>query len=30
LEQRLLADLTANEAAMIVPPLTAAWVRVPG
>jgi ubiquinone/menaquinone biosynthesis C-methylase UbiE len=30
LEQRLLADLTAHEAAMIVPPLTAAWVRVPG
>lgn len=29
LEARLLSDLTANDAAMILPPLTAAWVRVP-
>ena len=30
LEDRLVADLTTNHAAMIVPPLTAAWARVPG
>lgn len=30
LEDRLLADLAGGEAAMIVPPMTAAWVRIPG
>jgi SAM-dependent methyltransferase len=30
LEARLLADLAADEAAMIVCPMTAAWARVPG
>ena len=30
LEARLLADLAADEAAMIVCPMTAAWTRVPG
>jgi ubiquinone/menaquinone biosynthesis C-methylase UbiE len=30
LEDRLVADLTTNHAAMIVPPVTAAWARVPG
>jgi ubiquinone/menaquinone biosynthesis C-methylase UbiE len=30
LEERLLADLAADEAAMIVCPMTAAWTRVPG
>ena len=30
LEARLLTDLTANGAAIIIPPLTAAWGRVPG
>jgi len=29
LEDRLLADLEADDATMIVPPMTAAWVRVP-
>jgi SAM-dependent methyltransferase len=30
LEDRLLADLVAEDAAMILPPLTAAWTRIPG
>lgn len=29
LEDRLRAELTANDGAMIVPPLTAAWARLP-